>query len=308
MTIKRRLFWSNILMIVVPALSAVFVGVLCIALLWFSLLSGAGLPRTEQPHFTRTGIVVAEAVEHALEYNTDFAQVEALLRSNGLALQIRSEDAQVYAYGSAEDADAALIAAAELLGGAATLSKNGRSLYACRLQENGASYSVYLLGGTTHAATGLDLKVALLLSLLAVAATVLLAIFLTNRFLTKFVFRAIEEPLDILTGGVHEIRDGNLAYRIAYAGRDEFSAVCADFNEMAAQLQHSVELTQRQEQSRKALIAGISHDIRSPLTSIQAYVEGLLDGVAKTPAAQRRRSTPTRCRSTASSRTSSKTA
>lgn len=77
---------------------------------------------------------------------------------------------------------------------------------------------------------------------------------------------------------------------------------------MAAQLQHSVELTQRQEQSRKALIAGISHDIRSPLTSIQAYVEGLLDGVAKTPAAQRRRSTPTRCRSTASSRTSSKTA
>lgn len=47
-------------------------------------------------------------------------------------------------------------------------------------------------------------------------------------------------------------------------------------------------MSKRQEQSRKALIAGISHDIRSPLTSIQAYVEGLLDGVAKTPAAQRR--------------------
>lgn len=45
---------------------------------------------------------------------------------------------------------------------------------------------------------------------------------------------------------------------------------------------------QHQEKSRKELIAGISHDLRSPLTSIQAYVEGLLDGIAKTPESQRR--------------------
>lgn len=115
-----------------------------------------------------------------------------------------------------------------------------------------------------------------------------MSILITNRFLTKFVFKKIEKPLDILSGGVHEIRDGNLDYRIKYTGDDEFAHVCSDFNEMAVRLKQSVELTQKQEKSRKELIAGISHDIRSPLTSIQAYVEGLLDGVAKTPAVQRR--------------------
>ncbi len=126
------------------------------------------------------------------------------------------------------------------------------------------------------------------MSAIFIVFAVFLSILITNRFLTKFVFKKIEKPLDILSGGVHEIRDGNLDYRIKYTGDDEFAHVCSDFNEMAVRLKQSVELTQKQEKSRKELIAGISHDIRSPLTSIQAYVEGLLDGVAKTPAVQRR--------------------
>ena len=56
---------------------------------------------------------------------------------------------------------------------------------------------------------------------------------------------------------------------------------------MAQRLRASVEQSQRAEASRKELLASISHDIRSPLTAIQAYVEGLLDGVADTPEKQR---------------------
>ena len=124
------------------------------------------------------------------------------------------------------------------------------------------------------------------LSVFVIVVGILISIWLTNRFLTKFVFRRIEEPLKILADGVHEIRDGNLEYRIAYARKDEFLPVCEDFNEMAVRLKQSVDMMQRQEKSRKELVAGISHDLRSPLTSIQAYVEGLLDGVAKTPETQ----------------------
>ena len=51
---------------------------------------------------------------------------------------------------------------------------------------------------------------------------------------------------------------------------------------MTKRLKDSVEQTKKNEESRKELMAGISHDIRSPLTSIKAYVEGLLDGIAKT--------------------------
>ncbi len=82
--------------------------------------------------------------------------------------------------------------------------------------------------------------------------------------------------------GVRQIRDGNLTHRIDYDGQDEFEPVCEDFNEMAQRLRASVERTQKEEESRKELLASISHDIRSPLTSIRAYVEGLLDGVADT--------------------------
>jgi signal transduction histidine kinase len=112
-------------------------------------------------------------------------------------------------------------------------------------------------------------------------------ILITNRFLTRFVFGKIVHALDTLTDGVHQIRDGNLNFRIVYEGNDEFTAVCGDFNEMAARLLDSVNARQKDEQSRKELIAGISHDLRTPLTSIKAYVEGLEKGVASTPEARK---------------------
>ncbi len=89
-----------------------------------------------------------------------------------------------------------------------------------------------------------------------------------------------------LAEGVRQIRDGNLGHRIAHAQRDEFQPVCEAFNEMVDRLRASVEQSQREE-GRKELLASISHDVRSPLTSIRAYIEGLLDGVADTPEKQR---------------------
>jgi signal transduction histidine kinase len=117
---------------------------------------------------------------------------------------------------------------------------------------------------------------------------VLITIPLTNMFLTRFVIRKITEPIDMLSYGVHQIRDGNLSYRIEYTGNDEFSSICADFNEMAWRLNELVSERQKNEEDRKELISGISHDLRTPLTSIKAYVEGLEKGVASTPEAQRK--------------------
>ena len=120
--------------------------------------------------------------------------------------------------------------------------------------------------------------------LLCVVSVTLLA----NRFLTQFVFKRIVSSLDTLTYGVRQIRDGNLEYRIVYTEQDEFSAVCSDFNEMAARLLDSVNARQRDEASRKELIAGISHDLRTPLTSVKAYIEGIEQGLASEPEARAR--------------------
>ena len=134
-----------------------------------------------------------------------------------------------------------------------------------------------------------SLRAAAYEGLLAVAAAIgfVVLMVLTNHFLSRFVFRRIERPLAVLSDGVHQISAGNLDHRIVYGEDDEFRRVCDDFNGMAAHLQASIEQVQKNERNRKELLTGISHDLRSPLTSIKAYVEGLQDGVAATPEARR---------------------
>ena len=119
-------------------------------------------------------------------------------------------------------------------------------------------------------------------------ALLVLSIVFTNRFLTRFMFRRVEEPLELLTDGVSHVSEGRLDYTIQYDRTDEFKPVCEAFNDMARRLLVSAEQSAAEEQSRRELFAGISHDLRSPLTSVRAYTEALLDGVAKTPEDTRR--------------------
>jgi len=133
-----------------------------------------------------------------------------------------------------------------------------------------------------------ELKVITVLAALVLLVAIVGAVVLTDRFMTCFVFRHITEPLDRLSAGVGQIRGGNLDYRIGYEGADEFAPVCEAFDEMAQRLAGSVERDRRAEEARKELIAGMSHDLRSPLTSIRGYVEGLRDGVAADEGARQR--------------------
>ena len=120
-----------------------------------------------------------------------------------------------------------------------------------------------------------------------VILALLAAIGFTNLYLTKHLFRHIQKPLDILVSGVKRIQKGNLDAPIGYVVPDEFKPACDAVNEMAARLKPSLEAQSRQQQKQE-LIAGMSHDLKSPLTSIRAYTEGLLDGVAKDEQTQAR--------------------
>lgn len=288
MTIKKRLFWSNIFMIAVPAVSTILVGLLCVGAVWLFLTGGAGLEVDDLEDFEEVGMAVSALVEYDIRRGNDFAAVKPILDNGRMAVKIVSEGKTLVEYGKAEEVDGALLSAAGLLDGHVVIAQDGRSLYVRTERMGNAEYTIYLFGHYDERQTYSELKKVLVLAVIMVGFTIFLSILLTNRFLTGFVFKRIEEPLDVLADGVREIRNGNLEYRIPYDREDEFLAVCRDFNEMAVRLKRSVDGMQRQEQSRKELVAGISHDLRSPLTSIQAYVEGLLDGVAKTSEAQQR--------------------
>ena len=126
-----------------------------------------------------------------------------------------------------------------------------------------------------------------ILLLIAVVLFFLTIVIITNRLLTKFVFIKIMRPLEILADGVQHISEGNLDHRIEFSEQNEFKSICEAFNNMAERLKYANDTVKKNEQNRKELFTGISHDLRSPLTSIKAFVEGLLDGVANTPEVQR---------------------
>ena len=92
---------------------------------------------------------------------------------------------------------------------------------------------------------------------LLVVLLLVIIVFFTNYALTRYISHNIMSPIDTLVSGVHEIRDGNLTYRIEYQNNDEFAAVCSDFNEMAARLLDMVNQRQKDELNQKELIACI---------------------------------------------------
>lgn len=291
MQVKTRLYISNILMIALPVVITIFMAICGGTIVWHVYKSGiVGFEDSEDFYKASKGI--SELAEKALrsepeKQRSGLKSLGEFLDRGSMSLQIVSGNKLIYNYGDEDEKDEKLLEAVSLFGGQGSASGGGRSLYARNVTARGVDYRI-LLFGSDAPLTYDALKNACLVFIIVLLSTLGVSIWLTDRFLIRFVYNNIEQPLEILSEGVHQIRDGNLDYRILYDGKDEFAPICDDFNEMAFRLKQSVTLTQQHEQSRRELMAGISHDLKTPLTSIQAYVEGLLDGVAKTPEMQRR--------------------
>ncbi|WP_161796430.1 sensor histidine kinase [Desulfosporosinus acididurans] len=116
----------------------------------------------------------------------------------------------------------------------------------------------------------------------------LIIIALTNGVISSNIFKNIIVPLDMLNYGAEQIKNGNLDFEIKYERMDEFGVAIANFDEMRTRLRQSIQTQLNYEEERKELVAGISHDLRTPLTAIKGYVKGLKDNVANTPEKQQR--------------------
>jgi len=116
----------------------------------------------------------------------------------------------------------------------------------------------------------------------------LIVVTLTNGILSTKIYKKLIVPLELLSYGAEQIKDGNLDFELNYESDDEFKQVCGDFDEMRIRLKNSVDSQIKYEEDRKQLVVGISHDLRTPLTAIKGYVEGLIDGVANTPKKQKK--------------------
>lgn len=109
-----------------------------------------------------------------------------------------------------------------------------------------------------------------------------------SQIFTRKLVNHIMEPLEALADGAERIRNNDLTQDIEYSGDAEFENVCHTFNEMRGAILAGQEKNRKYEKARTDMIAGISHDLRTPLTAIRGTIKGLLDGVASTPERQRK--------------------
>lgn len=112
-------------------------------------------------------------------------------------------------------------------------------------------------------------------------------IFVSQLFARKLVDH-ITVPLRALEEGAERIRNRDLTCEVSYQGDREFEDVCGSFNQMQRTLLEEQRKNEKYEQARTDMIAGISHDLRTPLTAVRGTIKGLLDGVASTPEMQKR--------------------
>lgn len=91
------------------------------------------------------------------------------------------------------------------------------------------------------------------------------------------------KPIFVLKDATERIKEGNLDFQIPVTSYDEVGQLNQGFEEMRKKLKESIEVQTQYEENRKELISNISHDLKTPITSIIGYVEGIKDGVANTP-------------------------
>ena len=128
---------------------------------------------------------------------------------------------------------------------------------------------------------------AVFLSVLIIGATAIVVIVLLSMLSTHFQLKHILRPVNALTDAARRIESGDYSHPVDYKGQDEFTAVCAAFEHMQQHLLREREKNAAYERARTDLVAGISHDLRTPLTSVKGYIKGLRDGVANTPVKQK---------------------
>ncbi|MCI8638861.1 MAG: HAMP domain-containing histidine kinase [Coprococcus sp.] len=115
---------------------------------------------------------------------------------------------------------------------------------------------------------------------------IFLILALTGAILILWIYGDIISPVRKLQQAAKSIRDGNLDFELKPEKDDEMGELMLVFEEMRSRLKDNAEEKLRNDKESKELISNISHDLKTPITAIKGYVEGIIDGVADTPEKQ----------------------
>ena len=116
--------------------------------------------------------------------------------------------------------------------------------------------------------------------------SVVLVLILTAAVMTIWIYKGIINPIAKLKVATQNIKEGNLDFTIEAENEDEIGELCRNFEQMRQRLKESTEEKISSEKENRILVSNIAHDLKTPLTTIKGYAEGIMDGIANTPEKQ----------------------
>lgn len=143
--------------------------------------------------------------------------------------------------------------------------------------RDGSQGSIFIVTDLSY------LKNSIMAFMVTSLVSIVIIMVMTNVFLTFVTSKSIVEPLENLKEAALQIKNDNLDYKLSYTSKDEISDVYSAFEEMRVKLKESLMVQQQYENNRKELISNISHDLKTPITAIKGYVEGIMDGIPDSP-------------------------
>lgn len=109
-------------------------------------------------------------------------------------------------------------------------------------------------------------------------------VIITALVMMLWIYRSVINPIHKLQMGINYIQQGNLDFELDNeSDSTEIGELCVEFDNMRKKLKQSDEEKEKYNQESRELIANISHDLKTPITSVKGYIEGIRDGVADTP-------------------------
>lgn len=113
-------------------------------------------------------------------------------------------------------------------------------------------------------------------------AIVLILVF-TSFMLTQWIRKSVFLPINELNVAMRKIKSGNFDYTLRTDAKGELGDLYRNYEDMRLRLKETTEENKQHEKQHKELVSNISHDLKTPITAIKGYVEGIMDGVADTP-------------------------
>lgn len=112
---------------------------------------------------------------------------------------------------------------------------------------------------------------------------VILILALTAMAMILWIYRSLLRPIEKMEIAVKSITEGELDFELRPEKNDEIGQLCKDIETMRRRLKDNAEEKLKNDKDNKELISNISHDLKTPITAIKGYMEGIMDGVADTP-------------------------